>query len=198
VLEFAEGNTQFAVQLLGTASHPSDMPTPNLNELPRERLRRLKLVDDSPSIVADDYVQVDRPRSRVVKSHETHLMNDAVDFRRAKEVEFFSTAKHPPVAFDFVVKRGSERQITLVRRELTTMVRGRLVKLLHRLGPNHVGVRVWPIGFEKNWMWEKEWVLQDDPHDPTPNVEPVSTASSVAAGVSSPTTTRPLTQRELF
>lgn len=95
-------------------------------ESTRERLRRLKL-DGGETTPATDYVLSDRSRDNMVKQFETYLNYHDLPFRRPTEREFGTEGKRPPIKIDFVVKRQSELQLTLVRKQLSATVRQRLV-----------------------------------------------------------------------
>ncbi|HLQ44482.1 MAG TPA: hypothetical protein VK137_07130 [Planctomycetaceae bacterium] len=184
---------RFAIQLLGSVG--LSVAGSSKTESPRDRLLRLRLGDDASQKPASDYLQVDRKRDNIVSSYERHLTAESIPFRRAKNSDLHELTKPRALSVDFVCERGTERQLTLVRRELTGNVRKRLVKLLQRFGPNYVGVRVWPIGPSKSWMWEKEWIVGNEA--PTSRNEQPAAASTVAE-LTTATQPRPNVQQELF
>lgn len=166
-----ENVRRFASQLIGPASaiqaDDSNAELTLASELPRRRLARLKLLDSAEVSIAADYVPVEARRADVVQRFATHLTHNEVPFHAAKDVELFHSTAKRPVAFDFLIERGSERQITLVRREISKTIRARLGRLLKQFGPDYVGVRVWPIQAERAWMWEKEWILSENEPPPS-------------------------------
>ena len=195
---------RYAIALLGNAAVARDDATesapPMASELPRMRLERLKLIDADADAVATDYVAADKKRAHVIERFASHLEFNDSSYKRAKSVELPESLKSRGVTFDFVIERPSERQIVLVRRELSDHVRVRLVRLLHRLGPEYIGVRVWPIGAEKAWFWEKEWISPGDSppeaHNAAAKTPPMSDSQAdVSRHTLQP---RPTVQREFF
>ena len=90
-------------------------------------------------------------------------------------------------------------QPTVVGGELSNRVRAQLVRLLKRLGPKYVGLRVWPIATEKSWLWEKEWISHEVSSPTASNEKLVATpANKLGENASTETKQSRPVQRELF
>ncbi len=201
IVHLTDDVRRYAVALLGnTAIAADDDAPPMASELPRTRLQRLKHLETNADAVAVDYVPADKKRAHVVERFASHLHLADVRFQSVKDIEFIGCLEQCPFAFDFLIERGTERQIAFVRREIAITTRRRLQRFLNRLGPDYIGVRVWPIGAEKVWFWEKEWISPGDLPPETNNSKaespPMSDSQADVSSQSLPP--RPTVQREFF
>ena len=204
IVRLSDEVRRYAVQLLGRMDTApavvTDAAITVACEPPTRRLERLNLVNGSIDKIAADYVPVDRKRPHVIERFANHLEFQSIPFHKAKDVELFLPANQRAVAFDFLIERRGERQIALVRRELSKNVRAQLVRLLKRLGSKYVGLRVWPIATEKSWLWEKEWISHEVSSPTASSEELVATpANNLRESASTETRqSQPMAQRDLF
>ena len=201
IVHLTDDVRRYAIVLLGnTAIAADDAIPPMASELVRTRLQRLKHLEANVDAVAVDYVPADKKRAHVVERFASHLHLADVRFQSVKDIEFLGCLEQCPVTFDFLIERGRERQLAFVRREIALTTRRRLQRFLNRLGPDYIGVRVWPIGAEKVWFWEKEWILPGDspPEANNGKAESPPMSDSQANALPQPLPPRPTVQREFF
>ncbi len=201
IVHLTDDVRRYAVSLFGnTAIAADDAAPPMASELPRTRLQRLKYIEANTDAAAKDYVPADKKRAHVVERFASHLHLAGVRFQSVKDIEFLGCLEQCPIIFDFLIERGAERQIAFVRREIALTTRRRLQRFLNRLGPDYIAVRVWPIGAEKVWFWEKEWILPGDAPPEAHNAEAKAKPMSGPQAEVLPKTLppRPTVQRELF